>query len=147
MENTTLNTPNSSNIVNPIATTNKMPIMIGVGVVVILIGLGVGFLVSSKKSMTNSGARTSAVSVTQTEAGVKDLTNYKDTATGTLALGGIKGEGTYHLDRPGGATQTVYLNSTVVDMAPFVGKKVEVWGATVASHFAPWLMDVGKIKT
>jgi len=28
----------------------------------------------------------------------------------------------------------------------FVGKKVMVWGQTIAAQQAGWLMDVGKIK-
>jgi hypothetical protein len=134
-------------IVKPVMTSKKFPIMIGAAIVIVLVGLGIGWIVSSKKvSNTANLPKDSAVTVSQNEAGVKDLTNYKDTATGTLQKGGLQGEGTYHLVREGGATHTVYLNSTVVDMSPFVGKKVQVWGQTQASHFTPWLMDVGKIQ-
>jgi len=132
------------------AASNKMPVMIGVAVVIVAVGLAVGFLVSSKKTTSKTAQipATSKISVTSTEAGVNDPTTIKDvtTATGPLATGGIKGEGQYHIDRPGGKTQTVYLNSTTVDMSTFVGKKVQVWGQTIAAQHAPWLMDVMKIK-
>jgi hypothetical protein len=132
----------------PIATSSRMPLMIGAGIAIILGGLLVGWFVSSKKTTSNKQAMTSSISVTKTEAGVKDPNTIKDvtSATGTLKKGGIKGEGTYHLDRPGGATQTVYLTSTIIDMSEFVEKKVQVWGQTLASKNAPWLMDVSKIK-
>src|SRR5579859_6724269 len=137
----------SDNVVKPIKTFgSKIPIFIGLGAIVVFAGLGVGWFVSGKKAgnVVNRSAG-SAIIVTQTEAGAADASSFKDTATGTLQTGGIRGEGTYHLDRPGGSTQTVYLNSTVIDMKPFVGKKVQVWGQTQASQYAPWLMDVGKI--
>jgi hypothetical protein len=132
----------------PIATSSRMPLMIGAGIAIILGGLLVGWFVSSKKTTSNKQAMTSSISVTKTEAGVKDPNTIKDvtSATGTLKKGGIKGEGTYHLDRPGGSTQTVYLTSTIIDMSEFVEKKVQIWGQTLASKNAPWLMDVSKIK-
>lgn len=139
----------SNNIVKPLKTSNsKLPLFIGFGAIVVFAGLGVGWFVSGRKTTTSSVNKATgpAVIVTQNEAGAADASSFKDTATGTLQSGGIRGEGTYHLDRPGGATQTVYLNSTIVDMKPFVGKKVQVWGETQASQYAPWLMDVGKIK-
>lgn len=142
----------SNNIVKPInPPSSKMPIFLGLAAIVILAGLGVGWFVSGKKaanSVANKAAGVPAVVVTQTEAGVTDPSTIKDvtTATGTLQTGGIRGEGTYHLDRPGGSTQTVYLNSTIVNMKPFVSAKVQVWGQTQASQYAPWLMDVSKIK-
>src|SRR5258708_39055180 len=138
----------SSNIVNPIKPASKMPLMIAVGIVVVLVGLGVGFLVSGKKSSNKPIAAGSKISVSQTEAGVKDPSTIKDvtTATGVLKIGGIKGEGKYHLERPGGLSETVYLTSTTVDVSPFVDKKVQVWGQTLASQNAGWFMDVMKIK-
>src|SRR5579859_6684108 len=137
--------------VNPLKTSsNKMPIIIAVGVIIILIGLGAGWLFASKKTASGSGTKANipTVTVSKNEAGVTDPSTIKDvtTATGTLKVGGIRGEGTYHLDRPGGSSQTVYLTSTTVDMSGFVNEKVQVWGQTLASQNAPWFMDVGKIK-
>src|SRR5258708_23835122 len=139
----------NDNIVKPIkAPSNKMPIIITAGIIVILVGLVIGFLVSSKKSTSmNTGTKNSIVGVTATEAGVKDPSTIKGvtTATGTLKTGGIKGEGQYHLDRPGGPTQTVYLTSTTIDITPFVDKKVQVWGQTLASQNAPWRSEERRV--
>jgi hypothetical protein len=141
------NTP-SGNIVRPVQTSNRNPMLIATAFVVVLGGLLVGWLISGKKTNTTNPSvqSSSTVSDSGKEAGAKDTSKFKDGPIGTLQVGGIKGEGTYHMDRPGGATQTVYLTSTVIDMAPFVGKKVQVWGETQASKYAPWFMDVVKIK-
>lgn len=72
--------------------------------------------------------------------------SFKDTATGTVAEGNIKGEGTHILKREGGDSQTVALTSSTVDLNLFVGKKVEVTGQTNKSNKAAWLLDVGNIK-
>jgi hypothetical protein len=45
-----------------------------------------------------------------------------------------------------GEHKYVYLTSSVVDLQSFVGKKVQVWGETLAGQSAGWLMDVGKVK-
>ncbi len=127
-------------------TSSKMPIIVGAGIIIVLLGLGIGWMAASKRVAKIPGAATPNVTISKTEAGLADASSFKDTATGTLQAGGIKGEGTYHLERPGGVSQNVYLTSTVIDMAPFVGKKVQVWGQTVAGQHAGWFMDVGKIK-
>jgi hypothetical protein len=118
--------------------------------IVVVFGLGVGYLLSritSKSNSATSGGEQSAnVTVTQNEAGVGDDSSFPDTAQGILVEGGIKGEGTYHLERPGGESQNVYLTSTVINLQSFVGKKVEVRGQTLSAVNAGWLMDVGKIK-
>ncbi len=131
-------------------TSSKMPIMLGIGTIIILVGLGVGFLVSHKKTSSVGAPKIqgNAITVSSTEAGVKDPSTIKDVtdATGILKTGGIKGEGSFHLVRPGGEDQTVYLTSTTVDMNPYIDKKVQVWGQTLASKNAGWFMDVMKIK-
>lgn len=78
--------------------------------------------------------------------GVEDTAEYKDTAEGVVKEGGIEGEGQYHLERPGGNSQNVYMTSSTVDLSNFVGKKIKVWGATQAAQTAGWLMDVGKVE-
>ena len=138
------------NLVKPFHSSNKFIMIAGV-ILVILVGLGVGFFVSGKKATGTMGPKITsgpAIIVAANEAGVKDPSTIKDvtTATGILKEGGIKGEGKYHLEREGGITQTVYLNSTTVDISPFVDKKVQVWGQTQASQHANWFMDVVKIK-
>lgn len=79
------------------------------------------------------------ISVEQISDKVKD-------AEGVLVEGGIKGEGTYHLERSGGDSQNVYLTSTTIDLTPYVGKKIQVWGETLSGVYAGWLMDVVKVK-
>lgn len=148
MENSAPQANNSG--VRPLKPSNKMPMMIGALVGIIFIGLAVGWFISSKRisPKTLSTSTSNNMVNSPTEAGVKDPSIIKNvtTATGTLQEGGIQGEGTFHLDRPGGKTQTVSLTSTSIDMSPFVGKKTQVWGLTQASQHSPWFMDVVKIK-
>jgi len=81
------------------------------------------------------------------EAGIEDSVAFPDSAEGILVEGGVDGEGTHHLDRSDlGPGKDVYLTSTVIDLQSFVGKKVQIWGQTIAGHEAAWLMDVGRIK-
>lgn len=120
--------------------------MIGIGVLVVLAGILTGGLLSGNLIAKSGSGKTPNVKATATEAGVTDEKIFKDTAEGTLKTGGIKGEGTFHLERPGGSTQTVYLTSTVIDLSTFVDKKVQIWGQTYAGKNTPWLMDVGRVK-
>lgn len=113
-------------------------------VIIILSGVLVGYLLSQK----GFGLGQSTVSNTSsgTIIGSTDEKTFKDTATGTLEVGGLNGDGTHKLIREGGPSQTVYLNSSVVDLDQFVGKKVQIWGETNKGQKAAWLMDVGRIK-
>ncbi|MBI2051833.1 hypothetical protein HYT33_03680 [Candidatus Roizmanbacteria bacterium] len=79
-------------------------------------------------------------------AGIFDKKRFPDKAEGILKEGGIEGEGNFHLERPGGESQNVYLTSSIVDLLQFVGKKVRVWGETFKGEKAGWLMDVGYIE-
>ncbi len=121
------------------------PLIIG-AVIVVLLGLGTGWLVSGKLTGGSSAKGAPGAKVTQTEAGVLPKDFKGDNATGTLAEGGIEGEGRYHLTSDAGPSHYVYLTSSVVDLGSFVGKKVQVWGNTLAAKSAPWLMDVVMIK-
>jgi hypothetical protein len=114
--------------------------------VVVLVGVGSGWLLSGNKTLGVSKGVAPGAKSTSQEAGMVDEATFKDSAEGILEEGGISGEGTHHLVRPGGDSQNVYLTSTVVDMQSFVGKKVTVWGQTISARKAGWLMDVGKIK-
>ncbi len=119
--------------------------------VVVLLGVGTGYLlshlVSSKTSlMTSTTSSQGGMLAKGTVVGSTDLTTFKDTATGTLQQGGINGEGQYHLVRPGGDSQNVYLTSSIVDLSQFVGKKVTVHGETQKAQYAGWLMDVGQVE-
>ncbi|KUK78958.1 MAG: hypothetical protein XD95_0688 [Microgenomates bacterium 39_7] len=78
--------------------------------------------------------------------GIQDTDIFKDTAQGYLERGGINGEGSHRLLRPGGESQTVYLTSTVTDLDKLVGAEVKVWGETYKGQKAGWLMDVGKVE-
>jgi len=80
------------------------------------------------------------------EFGTADTGTFKDTAVGMLEKGGIDGEGTHKLVREGGPSQTAYLTSSIIDLDPLVGKKVQVWGETFKGQKAGWLMDVGRVK-
>lgn len=81
-----------------------------------------------------------------TSAGVKNSETFTDSAEGTLKKGGFEGEGSFHLERPGGESQNVYLTSSTVDLSQFEGKNVMVLGKTFAAEKAGWLMDVGYIE-
>jgi hypothetical protein len=78
--------------------------------------------------------------------GSDDQDRFKDISEGVVAEGGIDGEGTHHLVRPGGASQTVYLTSSVVDLDLFIGHKVQLRGETFSAQKAAWFMDVGSVK-
>jgi len=78
--------------------------------------------------------------------GSKDESTFKDSAEGELNDGGIDGEGSHHLVRPGGDSQNVYLTSSILDLDIYSGKKVKVWGETFAAQKAGWLMDVGRLE-
>lgn len=112
---------------------------------VVLAGVGTAWLINTKVINKTSSAAP-GVKVTSTEAGVLDPKIKYDNATGELKAGGIGNEGTHHIERDGGPTHFVYLTSSVIDLEGFVGKKVEVWGETLASKKAGWLMDVAKIQ-
>lgn len=116
--------------------------------IVFVVGGGVGgyFLAhKSNSSITNSGANGAKVQ-TSTSAGVSDKKNFKDSSEGILRVGGMDGEGSFHLERLGGESQTAYLTSSTVDLSKYVGKKVKVWGQTYQSQKAGWLMDVGLVE-
>lgn len=110
--------------------------------VVVFLGVSLGFILS--KVLSSSKGETTAV---QKTAGIVDKKTFKDSAEGILKEGGVDGEGNFHLERPGGESQNVYLTSSTVDLTPYIGKKVRVWGATFEAEKAGWLMDVGSVET
>ncbi len=112
--------------------------------VVVVLGVGVGFGVAKLKGATKTASNQNE-KVAQT-AGIADKKTFKDSAEGILKEGGIDGEGNFHLERPGGESQNVYITSTTVDLSKYVGKKVRVWGATFQGEKAGWLMDVGLVE-
>jgi len=78
--------------------------------------------------------------------GSADEKAFNTTATGVLDKGGLNGEGTHKLVRPGGPSQTVYMTSSVIDLDILVGHQITVWGETFKGQKASWLMDVGRVK-
>ncbi|MBI3366619.1 hypothetical protein HY041_03260 [Candidatus Roizmanbacteria bacterium] len=110
---------------------------------VVVFGVVIGFFGSKMK-----GTKSSSMEKVNVEkiAGIADKKTFKDSAEGILNEGGIDGEGNFHLERPGGESQNVYLTSTTVDLSKYVGKKVRVWGATFQGEKAGWLMDVGLVE-
>jgi hypothetical protein len=78
--------------------------------------------------------------------GSADAQTFKDSAEGYLVAGGIDGEGSHHLLRAGGVSQTVYLTSSVTDLSKFEGMNIKVWGETFKAQKAGWLMDVGRVQ-
>lgn len=117
-------------------------------VLIIAAGILSGFFLS--RISTSSTIIPSSLSEKKGEklvVGSTDDKVFRDKAEGVLEEGGIDGEGTHKLIRPGGESQTVYLTSSVLDLNQFIGKKVQIWGETNAAQKAGWLMDVGKIET
>jgi hypothetical protein len=122
----------------------------GLLIAVVVAGLVTGFLLSSKGggSMGGKAGTTSNSASIQKGAviGVNDTTSFKDTADGVVKVGGVNGEGAFHLERPGGESQNVYLTSSSVDLSKLIDRKIKVWGATQKAQYAGWLMDVGKVQ-
>ncbi len=129
-------------------TSNKqtLPLILGAFAVVVLGVLSAWLITSKMGGSANKEAAVAGVKSTATEAGALDPKVKYDDATGALKEGGINGEGTYHIERDGGPSHFVYLTSSTLDLSKFVGKTVQVWGQTLASKKAGWLMDVAKIK-
>jgi hypothetical protein len=127
-------------------------VLIALGMFVLL-GVGTGFIVSNIHSATSvsSGEGKEAVNANGVSVKKGDIigskdSDFSDNAEGVLKEGGIEGEGAFHLERPGGESQNVYLTSSVLDLTPFVGRTVKVWGQTQTAQKAGWLMDVGRLQ-
>lgn len=114
-----------------------------------VLGVGTGYVLSSvlpgSPGTGSEGKIVGGISKGETY-GDGDPEIFTDEAEGVLKEGGIDGEGQYHLVRPGGDSQNVYLTSSVVDLSQFEGKKVKVWGSTFEGEKAGWLMDVGIVE-
>lgn len=136
----------------------KTPVIVVILLVAIVSGIGTG------AGLHKLNAKGGSLSFENTEAGnVKEQTpsssikvgdvygspkedTFKDSAEGVVMAGGVEGEGTHQLVRPGGPSQTVYLTSSVTDLDKFVGTRVKVWGETNTAQKVGWLMDVGRVK-
>jgi len=117
-------------------------------VVAAILGITTGYLLTrSNGTIANVKNSITASTVAKgTTEGSGDEKVFKDTAEGSLKQGGIEGEGAFHLVRPGGDSQNVYLTSSTVDLTKYLNRKIKVWGQTQKAQHAGWLMDVGKIE-
>lgn len=122
--------------------------VLGILFIVAVVGVGSGFALSqvSAKTGTKILPGPAGQAPKGKIVGSNDTKTFKDTAVGVLKNGGINGEGQYHLERDGGASQNVYMTSSIVDLSPFVGQKIKVWGETQKAQSAGWLMDVGRVE-
>ena len=116
-----------------------------------VLGVGTGYLLFQTQGASLIGGPSSPLSKSGgaekgKTIGSADEKTFKDSAEGVLREGGIDGEGAYHLERPGGESQNVYLTSSVLDLSQFIGKKIKVWGETHTAEKAGWLMDVGRLQ-
>lgn len=133
-----------------VAKTLFSPIFLALAAGIIVAGIGFGYIVSPKgvsgvsSGMTGQNGQSSIGK--GTIVGSDDTKTFKDKTEGMLENGGIEGEGQFHLVRPGGDSQNVYLTSSIVDLSQFVKKKIRVWGQTNSAQKAGWLMDVGRVE-
>jgi hypothetical protein len=118
--------------------------------VAVLAGVGTGFgtfKLSAESGLTKEpleAVPTSTIKAGDTFGSSDDV--FDSNALGYLDEGGLNGEGTHRLLRPGGETQTVYLTSSVTDLNEFVGMDVKIWGETFKGQKAGWFMDVGRVE-
>lgn len=137
------------NVIKPIETVVTPPAKSKGGLLILIIFFAVVLGVTSGYGLMKAKGRAGVTGErvqTDKEIGIKDEKTFKDSAEGKLQKGGVDGEGTHHLVRVGGESQTVYLTSSVVDLDQFVGKQVKVFGQTFAAKTAGWLMDVGRVE-
>jgi hypothetical protein len=104
-------------------------------------------VVETTATPTEEGAEPTVVAVKVGQVtGAKDASAFKDTVEGVLVAGGVGGEGSHHIVRSGGASQNVYLTSSVLELKLFEGHRVKVSGETFKAQKAGWLMDVGRVE-
>lgn len=115
-------------------------------VVALVLGTVIGFVLNKVRPQQTDN-NSSTQSQPKNSVGIADKKTFKDKAEGVLKEGGIDGEGSFHLERPGGESQNVYLTSSTVDLSAYIGKKVRVWGETFQAQKAGWLMDVGLVES
>ena len=144
--NQTVNHNEAPKLANSTKPNKKIMILMG-GLILlgVVTGYGIFYLKQPKMPQKLSTATEGNVTTGKTY-GVQDEKAFPDEATGKLAIGGIDGEGSHHLVREGGESQTVYLTSSIVDLSLFTDKQVKVWGQTFEAQKAGWLMDVGRLE-
>lgn len=137
-------------------TMSKQSPLITVILFLIAVGAGAftGYLLKTSSKAASSSAEIANIQEAIPTSGVKvgdvygsaDEKGFKDKVTGVIDKGGLNGEGTHKLLRPGGVSQTVYLASTLIDLDQLVGHQVTIWGETFKGQKVGWLMDVGRAK-
>ncbi|MCL4383991.1 hypothetical protein M1116_00895 [Patescibacteria group bacterium] len=132
-------------------------------IIIAVLAIGLGFVANKLKKGSVSSTNTTADSIANAHPlssdSITDKTSIKvgqvfgdsakdftDTATGVVEKGDINGVGTHILVRDGGPSQRASLTSSTIDLDLFIGRKVEVKGATQASSKTGWLLDVGELK-
>ncbi len=142
---------------NPPSMKKPSTVFIVLCLVVILAGAGTGMGLKGLNAKTKSGAdnvyqgqKIEQVAGNDVAAGQvfgsANESDFRDSAEGVLQTGGLDGEGSHHLLRAGGPSQTVYLTSSVTDLTKFEGMQIKVWGETFKAQKAGWLMDVGRVQ-
>jgi len=141
---------------NPMKERKQSPLFLPLLIVMIILGVGTGYSLTKVVGATKTskpalqGSQPTTTTASQIEInktyGSTDTSTFKDRAEGVLLKGGVNGEGSHHIVRDGGESQTVYLTSSIVDLDLFENHKVEVWGETMKAQRAGWLMDVGQVK-
>lgn len=123
-------------------------VMLTVYIVLILLGVGTGYVLASKGAALPVGSvvNTEGTGESDRVVGIQDASKYSNCPVGTLEADGIEGEGTHHLVREGGPSQTAYLMSSLIDLDQYVGLTVKVCGTTMQARTAPWLMDVERLE-
>jgi hypothetical protein len=131
----------------PMSSSLSMKNAVIVFVIIAFFGVGTGFALSKITDKQGTQLLPSVgPSLKGKTFGSNNTKTFKDSVEGTLKEGGIDGEGQYHLVRPGGDSQNVYLTSSLVDLSQFINKKIKVWGETQKAQSAGWLMDVGRVE-
>ena len=123
-------------------------------ILVVLGGCATGYGVSKLRAKEASVQNETSVQTADAKKNLKngqvfgdqEVAEADDVAEGFLELGGKEGEGTHKLLRKGGATQTVYLTSSSMNLDTFENAQVKVWGRTVGSEKVGWLMDVTRAE-
>lgn len=124
----------------------SFPVFIAISIAILILGVGIGFGASKLKKTSGPTTPNSVMVNTEKSSGISDKKTFKDQAEGIMKEGGIDGEGNFHLERPGGVSQNVYLTSSAVDLSRYIGKKVRVHGETFNGQKTGWLMDVGLVE-
>lgn len=135
-------------VMNEFQSSPKKNLIMMIVSIVLVTGAGIatGYTLSNAQGGSSGDQISESIVNTPDEAGIDDEEAYPDIAEGVMTSGGIEGEGTHHLERGEAENQYVYLTSNVIDLGSFEGKKVKVWGQTVAGQSAGWLMKVGRVK-